>query len=77
MLWRMVYCLRHGEALDQDVYDAAGLVVDRAAEREIDRRPQPAGRRARFHARPLEDREAAGQSLVNEAQGRPFFLPAA
>lgn len=23
MLWRMVYCLRHGEPLDQDVYDAA------------------------------------------------------
>ena len=23
MLWRMIYCLRHGEALDQDVYDAA------------------------------------------------------
>ena len=23
MLWRMVYCLRNGEALDQDVYDAA------------------------------------------------------
>lgn len=23
MLWRMIYCLRNGEALDQDVYDAA------------------------------------------------------
>ena len=23
MMWRLVYCLRHGEALDQDVYDAA------------------------------------------------------
>ena len=23
MLWRMIYCLRSGEALDQDVYDAA------------------------------------------------------
>jgi hypothetical protein len=23
MLWRMTYCLRNGEALDQDVYDAA------------------------------------------------------
>ena len=23
MLWRMVYCLRNGEPLDQDVYDAA------------------------------------------------------
>jgi hypothetical protein len=23
MLWRMIYCFRHGEAQDQDVYDAA------------------------------------------------------
>jgi len=23
MLWRMIYCLRNGEPLDQDVYDAA------------------------------------------------------
>ncbi|MFT5241494.1 MAG: hypothetical protein ACI9X0_002475, partial [Kiritimatiellia bacterium] len=23
MLWRMIYCLRNGEALDQSVYDAA------------------------------------------------------
>ncbi|MFT7619215.1 MAG: hypothetical protein ACI97A_002865 [Planctomycetota bacterium] len=23
MLWRLVYCLRHGEAMDQDVYDCA------------------------------------------------------
>ena len=23
MNWRMMYCLRNGEALDQDVYDAA------------------------------------------------------
>ncbi|GHE91950.1 Gfo/Idh/MocA family oxidoreductase [Thalassotalea profundi] len=27
MLWRMVYCLRNGEALDQDVYDAASWSV--------------------------------------------------
>ncbi|WP_193165126.1 Gfo/Idh/MocA family protein [Microbulbifer hainanensis] len=25
MLWRMVYCLRNGQPLDQDVYDAAAL----------------------------------------------------
>ena len=23
MMWRIVYCLRHGQPLDQDVYDAA------------------------------------------------------
>ncbi len=27
MLWRMVYCLRNGEPLDQDVYDAASWSV--------------------------------------------------
>ncbi|WP_371995176.1 Gfo/Idh/MocA family oxidoreductase [Shewanella sp. 10N.286.54.B9] len=27
MLWRMVYCLRNGEALDQDVYDGAAWSV--------------------------------------------------
>ncbi len=27
MLWRMIYCLRNGEALDQDVYDAAAWSV--------------------------------------------------
>jgi len=27
MLWRMVYCLRNGEALDQNVYDAASWSV--------------------------------------------------
>ncbi|MBV7314978.1 Gfo/Idh/MocA family oxidoreductase [Shewanella sp. NIFS-20-20] len=27
MLWRMVYCLRHGEPLDQDVYDGASWSV--------------------------------------------------
>jgi predicted dehydrogenase len=27
MLWRMIYCLRQGEALDQDVYDAAAWSV--------------------------------------------------
>ncbi len=27
MFWRMVYCLRNGEALDQDVYDAAAWSV--------------------------------------------------
>jgi hypothetical protein len=29
MLWRMMYCLRNGEALDQDVYDAAAWSVVR------------------------------------------------
>ena len=27
MLWRMIFCLRNGEALDQDVYDAASWSV--------------------------------------------------
>ena len=27
MLWRMVYCLRNGQPLDQDVYDAAAWSV--------------------------------------------------
>jgi hypothetical protein len=27
MLWRLVYCLRNGLALDQDVYDAASWSV--------------------------------------------------
>lgn len=27
MLWRIVYCLRNGEPLDQDVYDAAAWTV--------------------------------------------------
>ena len=27
MLWRMIYCLRNGEPLDQDVYDAAAWSV--------------------------------------------------
>jgi len=27
MLWRMIYCLRNGEALDQDVYDGASWSV--------------------------------------------------
>ena len=29
MIWRMMYCLRNGEALDQDVYDAAAWSVVR------------------------------------------------
>lgn len=39
MFWRLVYCLRNGEALDQDVYDAAAwssvvpLSVDSVADR--------------------------------------------
>jgi len=27
MLWRMIYCLRNGETLDQDVYDGASWSV--------------------------------------------------
>lgn len=36
MLWRMVYCLRNGLPLDQDVYDAAAwTVVGPLSERSV------------------------------------------
>ncbi len=39
MLWRMVYCLRNGEPLDQDVYDAAAWsAVGPLSEQSIARR---------------------------------------
>lgn len=39
MLWRMVYCLRNGEALDQDVYDgAAWSVVNILSEESVNNR---------------------------------------
>ncbi|WP_283102692.1 Gfo/Idh/MocA family protein [Shewanella abyssi] len=39
MLWRMVYCLRNGEALDQDVYDgAAWSVVSILSEESVNNR---------------------------------------
>ncbi|WP_076416829.1 Gfo/Idh/MocA family oxidoreductase [Shewanella sp. UCD-KL12] len=39
MLWRMVYCLRNGEALDQDVYDGASWsVVNILSEQSLDNR---------------------------------------
>ncbi|WP_443019997.1 Gfo/Idh/MocA family protein [Shewanella sp. KX20019] len=39
MLWRMVYCLRNGEALDQDVYDgAAWSVVNVLSEESVNNR---------------------------------------
>jgi len=39
MMWRMVYCLRNGEALDQDVYDAAAwsAIVPLSADSVTDR----------------------------------------
>ena len=39
MLWRMVYCLRNGEALDQDVYDAAAwsAIIPLSADSVTDR----------------------------------------
>jgi hypothetical protein len=39
MLWRMIYCLRNGEALDQDVYDAAAwsLIAPLSADSVTDR----------------------------------------
>ncbi|MCZ4336654.1 Gfo/Idh/MocA family protein [Shewanella colwelliana] len=41
MLWRMVYCLRNGEALDQDVYDgAAWSVVSMLSEQSLNNRSQ-------------------------------------
>ncbi|WP_394229021.1 Gfo/Idh/MocA family protein [Shewanella colwelliana] len=41
MLWRMVYCLRNGEALDQDVYDgAAWSVVSILSEQSLKNRSQ-------------------------------------
>jgi predicted dehydrogenase len=41
MLWRMVYCLRNGEPLDQDVYDAAAWsVVGPLSEKSIASRSQ-------------------------------------
>lgn len=39
MLWRIVYCLRNGEPMDQDVYDAATWsVVGPLSERSVKRR---------------------------------------
>ncbi|MCL1059061.1 Gfo/Idh/MocA family oxidoreductase [Shewanella gelidimarina] len=39
MLWRMVYCLRNGEALDQDVYDgAAWSMVNVLSEASVNNR---------------------------------------
>ncbi|WP_028773083.1 Gfo/Idh/MocA family protein [Shewanella waksmanii] len=39
MLWRMVYCLRNGEALDQDVYDgAAWSVINILSEQSLQNR---------------------------------------
>ena len=41
MLWRMVYCLRNGEPLDQDVYDAAAWsAIGPLSEKSIANRSQ-------------------------------------
>jgi len=41
MLWRIVYCLRNGEPLDQDVYDAAAWsVITPLSERSVKNRGQ-------------------------------------
>ncbi len=53
MDYRLVYCLRHGLPLDQDVYDAAEWSCIRVADRGVARTQQYAGRRARLHARRL------------------------
>ena len=42
MLWRMIYCLRNGQPLDQDVYDAASWsVVSPLSERSVANRSEP------------------------------------
>lgn len=42
MLWRLVYCLRNGIALDQDVYDAAAwTVVGPLSEKSVAKRGAP------------------------------------
>jgi len=59
MLWRMVYCLRNGEALDQDVYDgAAWSVVNILSEQSLNNRSNSVNfpdftRGAWEHAKPL------------------------
>ncbi|MCH8273422.1 MAG: Gfo/Idh/MocA family oxidoreductase [Armatimonadetes bacterium] len=41
MLWRLIYCLRNGEAMDQDVYDAAAWsVISPLSERSVANRGQ-------------------------------------
>ena len=42
MLWRLVYCLRNGIALDQDVYDAASWsVISSLSEKSVANRSSP------------------------------------
>ena len=42
MMWRMIYCLRNGEPLDQDVYDAASWsVVSPLSEKSVGNRSLP------------------------------------
>ncbi|WP_448548961.1 Gfo/Idh/MocA family protein [Thalassotalea fusca] len=59
MLWRMIYCLRNGEALDQDVYDAAAwscitpLSADSVADRSNSKEIPDFTRGQWRHAKPL------------------------
>jgi len=42
MLWRIVYCLRNGLPLDQDVYDAATWsVISPLSEKSVAQRGRP------------------------------------
>jgi hypothetical protein len=41
MLWRIIYCLRNGEPMDQDVYDAASWsVISPLSEKSVANRGQ-------------------------------------
>jgi predicted dehydrogenase len=42
MLWRLIYCLRNGEPLDQDVYDAAAWsIIGPLSEESVSKRGRP------------------------------------
>lgn len=57
MLWRIVYCLRNGEALDQDVYDAAawssvGILSEKSVASRSATQDVPDFTRGRWKTRP-------------------------
>ena len=66
MDYRLVYCLRHGLPLDQDVIRRGRVVVAGGADRSVGAQRLDACRDARLHAR----RMAQGRGLLATGDGR-------
>ena len=65
MVWRMIYCLRNGLPLDQDVYDAAAWsAVAPLSEMSVNNRSRPVGR-AGLYPRQMEKARAARHRFVS------------